>query len=652
MVRTLDRSAHRRNALAAAACLSAIPLGLVATGAQAALVTWELKGTITESQIAPSPDSPTIPVGTPFRLLVTYDTTVPYTTSNSTPDPVTGLPRSGIRYQYFGEEGLKFALYAGDCNPCTPAYIPERNGILVRDDFADPGRNPAPDVPYDGYTFYLDPHPDDDDTAWQVIFRDQSTRFTPNIVNVAQGANPLPIEPDSRLTQMAESGFNISNRGNGDFLGGRIESVGIPTYGTAYILTARDCSYPDFNPNRVSDDCFSSGVSGLFNRYSNEGGGPGQGDFSILDTAEFPIWAPAPPAPRRSLGTVFGSVTFGGPSALPVVKASSYPIDVARNNGNVQAYQLYRYKGAVKTSMPLVADLTYQIRDNRVRPSNLGNLPDPGLHPGVGIISATLAIIDGNVISAADMANAGFGHRNCGSESDKDPDGNLARDPRGRQPMASWRNHGNGRLLHRAARNWRPGANCEPGSLRKRRRGSECRWHRGQWRCGGTPAEPVVRRRHHAPDAVSWQLAAGAEHLDAAGCEWLLRRGQHAQGDHRSAGAARSRAAVPCHRGAGVRRLRLRAGLPHRHQAGFEQTTRSVARTRARSRWRSSAATTRACPTSTSPRCGSASWARKPRRMRRRRAASRTSTWTVSPTCCASSETTRRTGSPDRRRPS
>ena len=425
MMRSLDRGAFGRTTLAAAACLSAIPLGLAATGAQAALVTWELKGTITASQIAPSPDSPTIPVGTPFRLLVTYDTTVPYTTRASTPDPVTGLPRSGIRYQYFGEPGLKFALYAGDCNPCTPANIPARNGILVRDDFGDPDRNPAPDVPYDGYTFYLDPDPTDDDTAWQVIIRDQSARFTPNIVNVAPGANPLPIEPDPRLPQMAESGFNISNQANGDFVGGRIESVGTPTYGTAYILTARDCSYPDFNPNQVFDDCISSGVGGLFNRYSNEGGGPGQGDFSILDNAEFPIWAPAPPAPLRSLGTIFGSVTFGGPSALPVVKASSYPIDVARNNGNVQGYQLYRYKGTVKTNMPLVADLTYQIRDNRVRPSNLGRFTDTGLHPGVGIINATLAIVDGNSISAADMANAGFGHRSCGTEGDTDPDGNL-----------------------------------------------------------------------------------------------------------------------------------------------------------------------------------------------------------------------------------
>ena len=84
MIRLLDRGAFGRTTLAAAACLSAIPLGLAATGAQAALVTWELKGTITESQIAPAPDAPSIPVGAPFRLLVTYDTAVPYTTRNST----------------------------------------------------------------------------------------------------------------------------------------------------------------------------------------------------------------------------------------------------------------------------------------------------------------------------------------------------------------------------------------------------------------------------------------------------------------------------------------------------------------------------------------------------------------------------------------
>jgi hypothetical protein len=432
MERALPRSAGRYLAVTGRLLIINAALGLAATSAQAALVTWELKGTITESKIAPAPDAPSIPVGTPFRLLVTYDTAVPYTTRNSTPD-ASGNPRSGTRYEYFGQPGLKFALYAGDCNPCTPTNIPERNGIFVRDDFADPNGNPAPDVQYDGYTFYMDPVKEDDNVAWQVVFRDQSTRL--NIVNVPPGTNPLPIEPDPRLTQMAESAFNVSNRGNGDFVSGRIESVGTPTYGTAYILTARDCSYPDwvFDPsfNRVlvpgglSDDCFSNTRGGGFNRYINEGGGPGQGDFSILDAAEFPIWTPAPPAQLRSLGTVFGSVTFGGPSALPVVKASSYPIDVARNNGNVQGYQLYRYKGTVKTNMPLVADLTYQIRDNRVRPSNLGSLTDPGLNPGVGIINATLAIVDGNLISASDMANAGFGHRSCGSEGDKDGNGKL-----------------------------------------------------------------------------------------------------------------------------------------------------------------------------------------------------------------------------------
>jgi hypothetical protein len=434
--RALRKGAGRYLAVTGRLLIINTALALAATSAEAALVTWELKGTITDSKIAPAPDAPNIPVGTPFRLLVTYDTAVPYTTRGSTPDPDTGQPRSGTRYQYFGAPGLKFALYAGDCNPCTPANIPERNGVLVRDDFGDPDFNPPPDVQYDGYTFYMNAASTDDNTDWQVIFRDQSTRFSPHIVNVTTGANPLPIEPDQRLTQMAESVLNISNKTNGDFVRGRIESVGTPTYGTAYILTARDCSYPDwvFDPffNRVvvpgglSDDCFSNTRSGGYNRYINEGGGPGQGDFSIVDNVEFPVFTTSPPAARRSLGSVFGSVTFGGPSALPVVKASSYPIDVARTNGNIQGYQQYRYSGTVKTQMPLVADLTYKILDNRVKPTNLaGGFDSTGLYPGVGSIAATLAIIDGNLISAADMANAGFGHRTCGSEGDKDQDGNL-----------------------------------------------------------------------------------------------------------------------------------------------------------------------------------------------------------------------------------
>lgn len=404
--------------------LAMIALGLAPLAASAVPVTWELKGTITVSRFAPSPDTPNIPVGTPFRLLVSYDTAAAFSTRASTPDPVTGAARTGVRYQYFGTPALRFALYAGaDCNPCTPASLASRNGIFVRDDFADPDRNPPPNVPYDGYTFYMDPVPEDDNYGWQVIFRDASASFSPDIVVVdASAPAPLVVQPDPRLPQMAESVLNITNDLNGNALSGRIETVGIPTYGTSYLLTARDCSYPDFNSSFAYDDCFSSGKGGLFNRFTLEGGGPGQGDFSVATNAEFPVWAPAPPAAVRSLGSVFGSVSFGGPASLPVVKASAYPIDVARNNGNVQAYQRYQYKGTVKTTMPLVADMTYRTLNNLVTPSNPNpSISDTSSFPGVGGITATLAIVDGNLVSPADMAAAGFGHRSCGSEGDVGP---------------------------------------------------------------------------------------------------------------------------------------------------------------------------------------------------------------------------------------
>jgi hypothetical protein len=402
----------------ACALLAGATLGLATTNAHAVSATWELKGTITVSQFAPGPDTPNIPVGTPFRLLVTFDTAEPFTTRSSSDG------RPGIRYQYFGAPSLRFALYAGpDCNPCTPALIPARNLVFVRDNFADPLRNPPPDAAYDGYTFGMDPDPADGNYEWQVIFREQSAVL--DLVSVTGPTpQPLPAVPDTRLTQMAESVFNINNNVNGDVLSGRIETVGTPTYGTAYLLTGRDCSYPDFatdqygNPILRFDDCASSARPGFFNRFIEEGGGPGQGDFSRTINIDFPTFSTTVPAPMGFLGTVFGAATFGGPSALPVVKASSYPTDVARNNGNVQAYQQYRYRGSVRTDMPLVADLTYHVLDNLVMPSN----PNPGvtdqsIYPGYGGISATLAIIDGGLVSAADMAAAGFAHRTCGSES-------------------------------------------------------------------------------------------------------------------------------------------------------------------------------------------------------------------------------------------
>lgn len=410
-------SRDSRTAKAVRAWLAVAVLGTIPAITQAATTTWEMKGTITASQLAPSPDTPDIPVGTPFRLLVTFDTAASFTTRDSTDG------RSGIRYQYSGTPSLKFALYAGsDCNPCEPDSIPSRNGIFVRDDFADPVRNPAPDVPYDGYSFFMDPHPDDGNYGWLVIFRDQAAAFSPHIINISGPTpRPLPVEPDPRLPQMISSHFEVFNSANSDFLQGKVESVAIPTYGTSFTLTGRDCTYPDFNSANVRDDCISSGRPGFFNRYLEQGGGPGQGDFSRTVNIEFPAYTSTPPAPLQALGTVFSSATFGGPAALPVVKASSYPTDIARTNGNVQAYQQYRYKGTVATRMPLVADLTYQISDNWMRPSNPSATTDRGLDPGVGILSATLAIVDGNLVPASGLAISGFSHRSCGSEAATDP---------------------------------------------------------------------------------------------------------------------------------------------------------------------------------------------------------------------------------------
>ena len=133
--------------LSAAVCA----LVMFPMAAMAYPVTWEFKGTVTESigSLAAK-----VPVGSPFRVVIGFDTSDGYNTRNSTNDSVTGNPRPGVRYQYFGAPSLQMAIYAGDCNPCIQTWIPD-SGIFVRDGFADPARNPLPDVPYDGYTFYL-----------------------------------------------------------------------------------------------------------------------------------------------------------------------------------------------------------------------------------------------------------------------------------------------------------------------------------------------------------------------------------------------------------------------------------------------------------------------------------------------------------------
>jgi hypothetical protein len=117
---------------------------------------------------------------------------------------------------------------------------------------------------------------------------------------------------------------------------------------------------------------------------------------------------------NTSLGSLFGSISFGGPAALPVIKGNSFPSDVSRNNSNLFAYQKYNYSGGV-TQLPLVLDLTYTIDDNSNDPTAnrfVGN------RPGGAEMSAVLTIIDGSVpIEAIKVAgDFGFG-LGCGDEA-------------------------------------------------------------------------------------------------------------------------------------------------------------------------------------------------------------------------------------------
>ena len=406
-------------------------LGMFPSGVMAYPVTWEFKGTVTLSQDMPQD----IPVGSPFRVVVGFDTSDGYNTRNSTNDPVTGDPRPGVRYQYFGAPSLQFAIYAGDCNPCIQTSVPDFNTILVRDDFADPFRNPAPDVAYDGYSFGMDPSAENDFFGFLVIMRDFADAFDPPIVDVESGDSPLPVEPDPRMVDMRESVFQAwrnnddGNAADDPFLEADIDFVGVPTYGTYYFLSGRHCAYPDLfeASGFFGDDCIVGG--GPQALMFDNGGSAGMGGFSksMTPTLATPD-AYDPPDSTDPLGTVFGEVTFGGPGSLPVLRANSLPTEVARTNSNVLAYQEYVFGGTDPTPLQLIVDLGYEIYSNwesgsETRPN--GSAIDIGLRPGGASVGTTLAIVDASLVPASAMnALQNFNTLVCGNEGEHQlPDG-------------------------------------------------------------------------------------------------------------------------------------------------------------------------------------------------------------------------------------
>lgn len=394
--------------------------GMFPIGAMAYPATWEFKGTVTLSE---GGLATAIPVGSPFRVLVSFDTSEPYDTRLSTNDPVSGLPRPGIQYRYFqGLPSLQFAIYGGDCNPCIPDSLPDTNGILVRDGYTN-----SSSAGQDGYSFFTNPDPANDNYGFLLVMRDFADAFSPPIVTVTGvPPRPLPVEPDPRMADMAESVFEVSNSGNSDFLKADIDSVGAPTYGTYYFFSGRHCAYPDiYTPGSVvfGDDCVAGGGAPQ-SLVTDIGGGAGQGDFSHTVT-HFDA-SPVTPGTVDELGTVFGAVSFGGPGGLPVLRGSSFPTEVGRTNANLLAFQEYVFGGTVATPLQLIVDLGYQIHSNwtiSTRPN--GTVIQEGTRPGGAALSTTLSIVDASKVPAAAMAAVqDFNSLVCGYESDQMlPDG-------------------------------------------------------------------------------------------------------------------------------------------------------------------------------------------------------------------------------------
>ena len=90
------------------ACVLLCGFGLCSPTLFAYPVTWEFSGTVTSSAGSASELSEDLPLGTPVRVVVGFDTDEPYTTRPSSDG------RDGIRYQYFGAPSLTLAIFGGN----------------------------------------------------------------------------------------------------------------------------------------------------------------------------------------------------------------------------------------------------------------------------------------------------------------------------------------------------------------------------------------------------------------------------------------------------------------------------------------------------------------------------------------------------------
>ena len=403
-----------------AAALLVAPLA-----AHAATTTWEIQGHITASQGAALAS---FQAGDPFRVLVNFDTAAaPFATIPQAP---------GTRYNY-PASSLSFDIFVGSLGPfhVTAGSRPEDSGyIFLRDNASFPNLG---DPAVDGYTFGLTSYDPNDGG----VFSNVQLLMRGPVLDIVNGPG-LASTPDPRLASLPERTFQVCRSSADDFscdmgeLDGRIELVSSPTYGTGYLFTARDCRVPATYPgDETPYDCINQDRA-LYQQWTYppqgvQGGGAGMGGFSYqfspMDTDIDPMWNAGPlhaslGLPAAALGDLFGSVSFGGPVALPIVKGSTTPSDVSRINANLYGYQKYSYSGS-GTQLPLIIELTYNIGDYNVNTSG----PEIGTRPGGASIGVVLSVIDGNVTmnQMRDAGIAGFNSLTCGSEPSGWPTGSI-----------------------------------------------------------------------------------------------------------------------------------------------------------------------------------------------------------------------------------
>ena len=108
-------------------------------------------------------------------------------------------------------------------------------------------------------------------------------------------------------------------------------------------------------------------------------------------------------------GTVYGNMSFNGTAALPILRASALPSGSSRNASTQQAYQRYTYEGSNAVDLPIQATLNFSYTP-----------PSPGADSewtGGGFLLASLAVLDGSLVTAQDLSSIGLAFLGCGDEA-------------------------------------------------------------------------------------------------------------------------------------------------------------------------------------------------------------------------------------------